>query len=63
MHRFKFARQPWFLTLVVGIVLFAVSDLALKATGNLNFLPTGLLLGTFTIPVTFVAYFYQPALS
>jgi RsiW-degrading membrane proteinase PrsW (M82 family) len=59
MRKFQFVRQTWFQILLAGIVLFVGAEQAMKVTANLNFLPTVLLLGAFTVPATFVAYFYQ----
>ena len=36
--------------LVVGIVMFVATEQGLELTGNLNFFPTVLLLGAFTVP-------------
>lgn len=52
-------RQGWLQILAVGITLFAVTSLVLRATGNPNLLPTVILLGALVVPVTFVVYFYQ----
>lgn len=57
-HRFGFIRSRWFQILVGGIILFIVTEQALKITGTLNLIPTVLLLGAFVVPLTFVAYFY-----
>ena len=51
--------KPWLQILVIGIVLFIGTEQALRITGNLNFFPTVLLLGAFTVPIAFVAYFYE----
>ncbi|OGO22490.1 MAG: hypothetical protein A2Z28_05300 [Chloroflexi bacterium RBG_16_51_9] len=51
--------RPWLQILIVGIILFFASEEALLITGNPNFFPTILLLGSFLIPVVFVAYFYE----
>jgi RsiW-degrading membrane proteinase PrsW (M82 family) len=53
-----FIRSRWFQILVIGIVLFIITEQALKLTQNLNLVPTVLLLGAFIVPLTFVAYFY-----
>ena len=49
----------WLQVLIVGTLLFAGVDVAIRATGNPNFFPTMLLLGAFVIPVTFVVFFYE----
>ena len=51
--------RPWVLILVAGIVLFFGAEQALSVTNNPNFFPTVLLVGAFTIPTAFVAYFYD----
>jgi RsiW-degrading membrane proteinase PrsW (M82 family) len=54
----KFIR-PWLQILIVGIVLVIGSEEALRITGNPNFFPTVILLGSFVVPVTFVVFFYE----
>ena len=51
--------RPWLQILIVGTILFFASEEALLITGDPNFFPTILLLGSFLIPVVFVAYFYE----
>ena len=51
--------RGWFQAGVLGIVLFIITDLALRYTQNLNYLPTLILLGAFVVPVAFAAYFYR----
>jgi RsiW-degrading membrane proteinase PrsW (M82 family) len=50
---------PWLLVLVVGVALFILTYMATMVTGNTNYLPTLLLLGSFVVPVAFVTYFYE----
>jgi RsiW-degrading membrane proteinase PrsW (M82 family) len=57
--KFKFIFQPWLQILVVGILLFIVTEQALRITGNPNYFPTVILLGAFVVPVSFVVYFYE----
>ncbi len=45
--------------LVVGLALFAATDVTIRFTGNPIFYPTAMLIGTFLVPVVFVTYFYQ----
>jgi protease PrsW len=54
-------RRPWVQTLVVGLVLFAVLDWALLHTGNINLVPSVIVLGAFLGPVVFVEYVYDLA--
>jgi RsiW-degrading membrane proteinase PrsW (M82 family) len=51
--------KPWLQILIGGVLLFIGTEQALRITGNLNFFPTALLLGAFTVPIAFVAYFYE----
>ncbi|MDO8577721.1 MAG: PrsW family intramembrane metalloprotease [Dehalococcoidales bacterium] len=57
--RAKSFAPPWLLVLMVGVVLFVLTLGATMITGNTNYLPTLLLLGSFIVPVTFVTYFYE----
>ena len=50
---------PWLLVLVVGVALFILTLMATVITGNTNYLPTLLLVGSFVVPVSFVTYFYE----
>ena len=51
--------RPWLQILIVGIVLFIATDQAMRLTGNPNYFPTVILLGSFVIPITFVTFFYD----
>ena len=51
--------KPWLQILVIGIILFVATEQALRITGNLNYFPTVILLGSFVVPVAFVTYFYE----
>lgn len=50
---------PWLRVLFVGVVLFILTLGATMVTGNTNYLPTLLMLGSFAVPVAFVTYFYE----
>ena len=52
-------KHAWLVVFTVGIILFFATEGAQVMTGNPNFLPTILLLGSFLIPVVFVIYFYD----
>ena len=52
-------RRPWLQVFVIGLILFIATEEALRITGNPNFFPTVLLIGSFLVPVTFVIYFYE----
>lgn len=51
--------RPWLQILIIGTILFIITEETLRATRNPNFFPTVLLIGSFLIPVTFVVYFYE----
>jgi len=51
--------KPWVQILGVGVLLFVVTEQALRITDNPNFFPTVILLGSFVVPITFVVYFYE----
>jgi len=52
-------KRKWLWVVIGGILLFVAAEQALRFTGNPNFFPTVLLLGSFTIPVAFVTYIYE----
>jgi RsiW-degrading membrane proteinase PrsW (M82 family) len=52
-------KQTWLWTLGIGIVLFLITDVTMQTTGNPNFFPTVIMLGSFVVPVAFVSYFYE----
>ena len=45
--------------MTVGLLLFALADITLRFTANVNYFPTVMVLGAFLVPVAFVAYFLQ----
>jgi RsiW-degrading membrane proteinase PrsW (M82 family) len=51
--------RPWLQIFVVGILLFVGTEQAQRVTNNPNFFPTVLLLGAFTVPIAFIAFFYE----
>ncbi len=55
----RFWLQAWFLVLITGLVLFFVLINVMDFTGNINLLPSVILIGAFTIPIAFVTYFYE----
>jgi protease PrsW len=57
--KLRFYRARWFQVLLVGAVFFAITIVILNLTNNINILPTVILVGSFTVPVTFVIYFYE----
>lgn len=52
-------RRGWFQIGLGGVLLFILLDAALRFTLNPNYLPTFIMLGAFTVPVAFAAYFYR----
>ena len=50
-------RQRWAQLCLVGLGLFALTDLTLRFTDNVNYFPTVMMLGAFLVPTVFVAYF------
>jgi protease PrsW len=55
----KFFRHQWFAILVCGLMLLYAMQRVLLSTQNINFLPSLILLGSFLIPVVYVAYLYE----
>jgi RsiW-degrading membrane proteinase PrsW (M82 family) len=53
--------RPWLLVLVGGAVLWAALTWATIETGNLNLVPSVIVLGAFLGPVAFVAWVYDRA--
>ena len=45
--------------LLIGFGLFILSVVVFGLTGNTNLFPTVALLGTFLVPVSYVAFFYE----
>jgi RsiW-degrading membrane proteinase PrsW (M82 family) len=54
----QLSRWSWLKILVGGVLLFILLERALVATSNINYLPSLLLIGTFTVPVAFCAFLY-----
>jgi protease PrsW len=54
-----FYRRAWFIIAMGGIAFFIIAEIVLITSGDPLFIPTVILLGAFTIPVAFVAYFYE----
>lgn len=52
-------KHRWFQILASGFVLLYLSERVLVYTRDLGFLPSVILLGSFLVPVTFVAYLYE----
>ncbi|APV43416.1 Protease prsW family protein [Dehalogenimonas formicexedens] len=49
----------WLWTLGVGVALFFVTNVTMQSTGNPNFFPTVIMLGSFVVPVAFITFFYE----
>jgi RsiW-degrading membrane proteinase PrsW (M82 family) len=55
-------RWAWFPVLMVGSLLYLLVERALISTGNINFVPSLLLLGAFVVPIASVTFVYgRPA--
>jgi RsiW-degrading membrane proteinase PrsW (M82 family) len=55
-------RWAWIPVLVVGALLYLLVERALISTGNINFVPSLLLLGAFVVPIAGVTFVYgRPA--
>jgi RsiW-degrading membrane proteinase PrsW (M82 family) len=52
-------RRTWLRVFVVGLLLWIACLVVTLATGNSNLLPTLILLGSFLVPVTFVAWAFE----
>jgi RsiW-degrading membrane proteinase PrsW (M82 family) len=49
-------RRPWLRIFLIGLALWIATVVIVFATGNPNLIPTLVLLGSFLVPVTFVAW-------
>ncbi|WP_433361884.1 PrsW family intramembrane metalloprotease [Actinoplanes sp. CA-142083] len=52
-------RPPWLVILTTGLVLWVLTVAITFITENANLIPTLVLLGSFLVPVTFVAWAYE----
>jgi RsiW-degrading membrane proteinase PrsW (M82 family) len=52
-------RSSWWKVLVIGAVLYGVGLGVLILTGNVNLFPTVVMVGSFLVPVAYVAFFYD----
>lgn len=52
-------RRPWLRIFVSGLVLWVLTVAVTFVTGNPNLVPTLVLLGSFLVPVTFVAWAFE----
>jgi RsiW-degrading membrane proteinase PrsW (M82 family) len=57
----SFGRWSWLRILIGGSLLFFILERALMATGNPNYIPSLLLVGTFTVPLAFCVFLYTRA--
>jgi RsiW-degrading membrane proteinase PrsW (M82 family) len=60
-NRTWWGRRPWLRLFLGGLVLWVAAVLVTFATQNINLVPTIILLGSFLVPVTFVAYAFAHA--
>jgi RsiW-degrading membrane proteinase PrsW (M82 family) len=52
-------RHSWWRILLLGFGMYFIGLFLLIVTGNPNLFPTVVLIGSFMVPVTFVAFFYE----
>jgi RsiW-degrading membrane proteinase PrsW (M82 family) len=55
----KRGKRSWWKVLLIGIVFYILGLAALFLTGNPNLFPTVVMVGSFLVPVTYVAFFYE----
>jgi RsiW-degrading membrane proteinase PrsW (M82 family) len=55
----KIRSTSWWKVLLIGAVFYALGLGALALTGNPNLFPTVVMVGSFLVPVTYVAFFYD----
>ncbi len=55
----KRGRFAWLRVLLLGAALFIISLVVLILTGNPNLFPTVVLIGSFLVPIAYVAFFYE----
>jgi RsiW-degrading membrane proteinase PrsW (M82 family) len=53
------ARQQWWRVLAIGALLYWATMKLLASSGNPNFAPTVIMIGSFLIPVAYVTYLYE----
>jgi RsiW-degrading membrane proteinase PrsW (M82 family) len=53
------SRRPWLRIFLSGLGLWVATVVVIFATGNPNLIPTLVLLGSFLVPVTFVAWAFE----
>jgi RsiW-degrading membrane proteinase PrsW (M82 family) len=53
------SRSAWWQLLLGGFGLFILGIIILVLTGNPNLIPVIIIIGNFTVPVAYVAFFYQ----
>ncbi len=56
-------QHVWFQLFALGLLLFLVSEAIYATTGSLIFFLLVVYIGAFTVPITFVAYFYEYVLD
>jgi RsiW-degrading membrane proteinase PrsW (M82 family) len=52
-------RRPWLRMFLIGLALWVSTVVVIFLTGNVNLIPTLVLLGSFLVPVTFVAWAFE----
>jgi len=53
------SRGAWWRVLLTGLGLYLIGLILLGVTGNPNLFPTVVILGSFVVPATYVAFFYE----
>jgi RsiW-degrading membrane proteinase PrsW (M82 family) len=52
-------RRAWWQVFLIGVVLYAAGLGALILSGNPNLFPTVVMIGSFLVPITYVAFLYE----
>jgi protease PrsW len=55
----RFINRKWVQIFIIGLILLGVMERVLLITNNINLIPTVILLGSFSIPITFITYLYE----
>ncbi|MFC7472329.1 hypothetical protein ACFQVA_39755 [Actinomadura keratinilytica] len=57
--RVRYGPRPWLAIFVIGLLLWLLTVAVTFSTRNANLVPTLVLLGSFLVPVTFVAWAFD----
>ena len=58
-HGRQIGRFLWLKIFLSGLAMFFLLNRAFMATGNINYIPSLLVVGTFTVPLSFVIFLYS----